>query len=240
MNYHRSVKLDDTIHCYLWQGMGNNCNTVVLAGILKGDKPHVMIDPGHAMNESREFCFASLEQKMNKDGLKVEDIGLILNTHTHPDHCESNEKIIDLSGAGVALSKEEDEFRLTTGERLYQMFGLKAPRFTPLFYLTEGYLDLGKDGFQAQVFLTPGHSPGSVCFYLPASKVLITGDVIFFMSVGRTDFPGGNAKLLANSIERLSKLDVEYIIPGHNTDPRGIIEGKENVQRNFETVKMFF
>jgi glyoxylase-like metal-dependent hydrolase (beta-lactamase superfamily II) len=220
--------------------MGNNCNTSVLANILKGDKPHVIIDPGHAMNETRELCFASLEHAMGRDGLKIDDVGLILNTHTHPDHCESNEKIIDRSGAGVAISKEEDEFRTTIGEQLYQMFGLKAPRFTPLFFLNEGDLDLGKDGFKAKSFLTPGHSPGSVCLYLPDSKILITGDVIFFMSVGRTDFPGGNARLLKKSIDKLAELDVECIIPGHNTDPRGIIQGKDKVQRNFEAVQMFF
>ena len=240
MHNHKSVKLDNIIHCYLWQGMGNNCNTIVLANILKGDKPHVIIDPGHAMNESRELCFASLEQSMSNDGLKIDDTGLILNTHTHPDHCEANEKIIDRSGAGVALSKEEDEFRTTVGEQLFHMFGLKPPRFSPLFYLKEGELDLGKNGLKAQIYLTPGHSPGSVCLYLPDSKTLITGDVIFFMSVGRTDFPGGSAKLLKNSIERLAELDVECIIPGHNTDPRGIIQGKEKVQRNFEAVQMFF
>jgi len=53
---------------------------------------------------------------------------------------------------------------------------------------------LGQDGLKMQVMLCPGHSPGSVCLYLPDSKVLITGDVVFYMSVGRTDFPGGSTK----------------------------------------------
>jgi hydroxyacylglutathione hydrolase len=90
------------------------------------------------------------------------------------------------------------------------------------------------------VILTPGHSPGSVCLYLADKKVLITGDVVFFMSVGRTDFPGGNTAALKDSIDRLSKLDVEYIVPGHNTEPNGIIRGKDRVMRNFEAVQEFF
>jgi glyoxylase-like metal-dependent hydrolase (beta-lactamase superfamily II) len=60
------------------------------------------------------------------------------------------------------------------------------------------------------------------------------------MSVGRTDFPGGSTKLLQKSIEKLAELDTECIIPGHNTDPGGIIQGRAKVQRNFEAVQMFF
>jgi glyoxylase-like metal-dependent hydrolase (beta-lactamase superfamily II) len=58
--------------------------------------------------------------------------------------------------------------------------------------------------------------------------------------VGRTDFPGGDTALLEKSIQRLSLLDVEYVVPGHNTEPNGVIRGKQQVQRNFEAVKMFF
>jgi len=123
---------------------------------------------------------------------------------------------------------------------LYKLFGISAPQFTPLFHLQEGALDLGDDGFQVQVILTPGHSPGSVCLYLPEKKILITGDVIFFMSIGRTDFPGGDMLQLRNSIEKLSTLDVECIVPGHNTDPNGIISGRDRVKRNFEAIQMFF
>ena len=240
INYHKPVKLNDFVHCYIWQGMGNNCNTIVFTNILKGEHPHVIIDPGHVENEAREPCYNSLEQAMAKDDIKVVDIGLIINTHSHPDHCEANEYIIEKSGAGVTLSREEDEFRTTVGEQLCAMFGLKTPQYKPLFYLKEGNLDLGKDGIQVQVIFTPGHSPGSVCLYLPIQKILITGDVIFSMSVGRTDFPGGNIRQLKNSIDRLSSLDIEYLVPGHNTEPNGIIEGKDKVQRNFEMVQMYF
>ena len=240
MKYHKSVNLTGNLYCYIWQGMGNNCNTSVITDVLKGDKPHVIVDPGHIINESREECFESLEEAMLADKIKVEDIGLIINTHSHPDHCQADELIISRSGAGVTMSREEDEFRMNVGERMYTMFGLKAPKFTPLFHLKEGDLDLGKDGYKVQVLLTPGHSPGSVCLYFPDTKVLITGDVVFFMSVGRTDFPGGNTMLLKKSIERLAKLDVECLVPGHNTEPNGIIKGKDRVRRNFAAIEEFF
>jgi hydroxyacylglutathione hydrolase len=239
MKYHKSIHLTENLYCYIWHGMGNNCNSSVFAGVLK-DKKHIIVDPGHIVNESREHCFESLELAMKDDGLKVEDIGLIINTHSHPDHNEANEQIIGRSGAGVTLSKEEDDFRTGVGERMYTMFGIKPPHFTPVFYLNEGVNALGENGFKVNVILAPGHSPGSVCLYVPDTKVLITGDVVFFMSVGRTDFPGGNAMLLKNSIDKLSKLDVEFIVPGHNTEPNGIIRGKDRIQRNFEAVQDFF
>jgi len=55
---------------------------------------------------------------------------------------------------------------------------------------------------------------------------------VFADSIGRTDFPGGNGALLKKSILELSKLDVDYLLPGH----MGIIEGNENVKHNFQHV----
>ena len=60
----------------------------------------------------------------------------------------------------------------------------------------------------------------------------ISGDVIFEQNVGRTDFTGGSATLLKESIVNLSKLDVDYFLPGH----MGIIQGSDNVKRNFQSV----
>jgi len=240
MKLHDSIKLTDNLYSYIWKGIGNNCNTCVLTDVIKGDKPHCIIDPGHIINEADEDCFVSLEEGMAADHIKIDEVGLIINTHSHPDHCQSNELIVNRSGASVTLSKEEDDYRNAIGEQMYTMFGMKPPHFTPLFFLKEGDVDLGKDGFKVQVILTPGHSPGSVCLYLPDTKVLITGDVVFYMSVGRTDFPGGNTLLLKRSIDKLAALDVEYLVPGHNTEPNGVIRGRDKIKRNFESVQMFF
>ena len=241
MVYHNSVKLAEYLHCYVWQGRGNNCNTILWPSVLRGEHPHVLIDPGHIRNEFGEQCFDSLTEAMEKDGFKIEDIGLVIGTHSHPDHIEATEPVVEKSGALFTLSREEDEFYRTTGKMFFQAFGSKAPEVNPTFYLEEGDLSLGaKDNkVAAKVFLTPGHSPGSISIYLEDDKILITGDVVFAGSVGRTDFPGGSHSLLKNSIDRLSQLEVEYLVAGHSTEMGSVIAGQDKVRRNFYTVKMF-
>jgi hydroxyacylglutathione hydrolase len=173
---------------------------------------------------------------------------LIINTHTHPDHCQATEVIVQKSArkggkgkasqAVVALSREEEEYYRTVGERLFSMFGMEVAKFEPFIYLVEGDLSLGKEKkIDLQIWHTPGHSPGSISIYWPNNKVLITGDVVFYGGVGRTDFPGGSISVLKQSIEKLSRLEVEYLLPGHSTEYGSIIEGKEKVERNFKAVR---
>lgn len=241
MIYHSSVRLGENFHCYLWGGKGNNCNTCLLCNILRGERPHVLIDPGHIRNEMGEPCFDSLTQAMERDSFKMKDVGLIINTHSHPDHFEATELVMEKNGALMTLSREEDEFYRQAGRMFFQAFGARSPQITPLFYLREGNLSLGAKNrvTNIKVLLTPGHSPGSLSFYLEEEKILISGDVVFSGSIGRTDFPGGSPSLLRQSIDRLSQLDVEYLVPGHSTELGNIIAGKDKVTHNFQTVKLF-
>jgi len=241
MIYHKSVKLAEKFYCYSWQGRGNNCNAILWPSVLRGERPHVLIDPGHVRNELGEPCFDSLTQAMERDGFKMEDVGLVIGTHSHPDHIEATELVVEKSGALYALSREEDEFYRTIGKAFFQSFGDKPLEVDPSFYLKEGDLSLGaKDNRMAvNVLLTPGHSPGSISLYLEEDKILISGDVVFAGSIGRTDFPGGSPSLLRKSIDELSQLDAEYLVPGHSTEMGSIIAGKDKVRRNFYTVKMF-
>jgi len=94
-------------------------------------------------------------------------------------------------------------------------------------------LNLGET--EIELIPSPGHSPDSICYYLADDKVLICGDVIFSQNTGRVDLPGGSADQLKASIERLSQLDVEYLLPGH----MDIVVGRENVKNNFEFIKKY-
>ncbi|MCD5412761.1 MAG: MBL fold metallo-hydrolase [Dehalococcoidia bacterium] len=241
------MRFANNLYAYLWKGRGNNCHTYLFADVLRGKRPHVLIDPGHVVNELSEKCLEKLTSAMLRDDIAPGEIGLIINTHSHPDHCEANLALAQMnseSGAGggqalIAIGKIEDEYRRTIAEKMSRMLGLTV-EFEPDFYLQEGELNLGRgdEKLNLQIIHTPGHSPGSICIYSPENKVLITGDVVFNGSVGRTDLPGGDSRTLKQSIEKLSELDVEYLLPGHSTNYGDIIRGKNNVVQNFASIRM--
>ena len=238
---YQSRKITNNLFAYIWQGRDNNCNSILFTDVLRNGHSHILIDPGHITNRLGEDCFMELVRSMEQDGYSAEDIGLVINTHSHPDHCEANSLVVEKSGADVVLSEEEELFRRGNSQKMFAFAGAAMTDFTPLFFLKDGNLDLGNSAkVSLDVFITPGHSPGSVCLYWKEKKILISGDVLFYGSIGRTDLPGGNHKELKQSIDRLSGLDIEIIIPGHSTQYGSIIEGKQQIERNFQIAKMYF
>ncbi len=217
------MKVTDGIYCYPWTNMmDNNCNSYILQG-----ETTVLIDPG------LKRYVPALLISVKQDGINPDDITMIINTHAHPDHLDGNAYFLD-HDIKVALSEEEGKFLESIGKDFFRMFGLDHPKGKIDFSLNEGPLKI-KD-IELEVFLTPGHSPGSICLYWKDKKALICGDVVFAGSIGRTDFPGCSGKQMKRSIERLATLDVEYLLPGHNE----IITGKNEVKRNFEYIKRAF
>ena len=91
------MRLLGNLFVYIWQGRGNNSNTYLIKDVLRGDRPHVLIDPGHVRNEIREMCFENLLSMMRRDNINPEDIGLIINTHHHPDHTEANGPLLEIT-----------------------------------------------------------------------------------------------------------------------------------------------
>lgn len=219
------MRLVADLFAYVWPGKDNNCNSYVLAGVLPEGR-HVVIDPGHVMTPALgEAGLQSLHERMEADGIDPAAIGLVLLTHCHPDHSEAAREIRDATRALVALHEAE--------AGLYSRLGGKVDLF-----LGEGRLDLGKESpVQLDVFHSPGHSPGHTTLYWPRERVLIAGDLIFYRSTGRVDIPGGDARALKTSIDRLSELDIEYVLCGHPYGHPGIIEGADEVRRNFEFLR---
>lgn len=240
------MKLTDNIYAYLWPGLemeemevyGNNCNSYVIADsfLSNGKLGHILVDPGHITNELGVSCLENLLAGMEKDDIKSEDITLIIATHSHPDHFEAALSLRQKTKALIALSEKEEKYLLEgPGKKIYQLFGMKIPPFKSDIYLAEGEFPLQKR--KLEVLYTPGHSPGSVSLYLPEDKVLISGDVLFYGNTGRVDIPGGSGEVLKKSIEKLSCLETEYLLTGHQYGAPGVIEGKENIRKNFEFVR---
>jgi hydroxyacylglutathione hydrolase len=219
------MKLAENLYAYSWKGNDNNCNTFLFSHILPAKK-HILIDPGHIITPYlHEPAYDMLIGEIANDELKVEDIGLVLLTHAHPDHVESAKVFKQKYGALIAIHNDD--------ATMYKRFGLGPVDID----LKEGELKLDSFNTGIKVYRTPGHSPGEVSFYWPSKKALAVGDVIFFRNTGRVDLPGGDPSLLKTSIELLSQLDVEYLLCGHPYDHPGVIQGKEAVQKNFDFVK---
>ncbi len=217
------MKVTDGVYAYPWTNMmENNCNTYVLQG-----DGLILIDPG-----LKRYVPGILDQ-MKRDGLDPGDIKLVLTTHAHPDHLDGVAHFMD-SAVQMTMHKDEEKFLETIGKEFFRMFGLEQPKYRIDFYAEEG--DLSAAGINLKIILAPGHSPGSICIYWPEKETLITGDVVFCGSIGRTDFPGGSSATLKKSIEAISQLDAAYLLPGHNE----IIEGKKEIKSNFDFIKRSF
>jgi hydroxyacylglutathione hydrolase len=217
------MKLEKGLYAYLWQNpYENNCNTYVIH-----EGKTILIDPGHSRHLERLF------HQMGEDGIPSEVIDIVIATHSHPDHMEGVETFLG-KPIKIAMNREEKRYLMESGKFLFEMMRQPMPEFRIDFYLREGELHIGEKIFN--IYQTPGHSPGSLAIYWPEKKALFTGDVLFYGGVGRTDFPEGDGKLLIESIERLSHLETEVLLPGHGE----ILMGRQRILENFEFIRQNF
>ena len=193
-----------------------NIKTFVLSPIQENtyilyneSKKCIVIDPGCYYSEERD----QLKQFIESNSLEPV---YLLNTHCHLDHVFGNKFIADTYGLTLHLHELEKKvlsFAPTSG----LMYNLPFDNYTGSFIeLKEGdkiYLD--KD--ELLVIEAPGHSPGSICFYCAAQHFIVSGDVLFQRSIGRTDLPLGNHETLLESIrEKLFVLPENTVVySGH-------------------------
>ncbi len=150
---------------------------------------------------------------LNRSGLKLE---AILLTHTHWDHSGDCALIKQATGAPIYVHRN-DLFRLQNpNEHLLIDLDLEIlPADADV--LLDGEVQLKFNTTSVRVLPTPGHTEGSVTFVIDELKSAFVGDTIFYLSVGRTDLPGGNEDELFASIQNvIFNLPDDYILyPGH-------------------------
>jgi hydroxyacylglutathione hydrolase len=169
----------------------------------------VIIDPG---------CYFPAEQETLKNFLSDNHLTpvYLLNTHCHLDHVFGNKWVHETYGLELHMHPNEEAMLAlapVSGER----WGLPFQNYAgPLHFLNDGDTVLLGD-IEIHVILAPGHSPGSICFYIPSQGDLMGGDVLFRGSIGRTDLPGGDTETLLTSIrEKLWVLPDETVVySGH-------------------------
>jgi hydroxyacylglutathione hydrolase len=152
-----------------------------------------IIDPGCYFDQER----ASLKEFIENSGLSPV---LLLNTHCHLDHVFGN-KFVHESWNLTLHIHEKEKIMLDTAPIAGKTWQLPFDNYEgPLIMIKEGEsIMIGED--ELEIRFTPGHSPGSVCFYHEAGGFVIGGDVLFNGSIGRTDLPGGDYATLINSIQ---------------------------------------
>ena len=139
----------------------------------------------------------------------------ILLTHGHHDHTGGVSDTQRALRVPVLLHEKEADFiRVPAAGRA--RFEQGAPAAKPYLTLRDGD-EIAFGAARLKTLFTPGHTPGGVCFLDAASGIALTGDTLFNDGVGRTDFPGGDARALDNSIRTklLVLPDETAIYPGH-------------------------
>ena len=171
-----------------------------------GAETAVLIDPGDEPDKIQ----AAL------DDLGVKTVEAILLTHCHFDHVGAVAPMAKATGAPVYCPKLEvpvlaDIMAWVPGPGIGPFESYDADE------TLEGGEKLELAGLEIDVLFTPGHSPGHVTYSIPSERVILSGDVLFQGSIGRTDLPGGDHQRLLQSIGELLEAlpDETDVLPGH-------------------------
>jgi glyoxylase-like metal-dependent hydrolase (beta-lactamase superfamily II) len=219
----------------------NNPLGWVLPYLIPGDDGYTLVDSGWNTPEA----FAALEQELRDVSLTFDDIKRLLVTHVHPDHYGLAGRIKEVCGAQVIIHQRERDFirsRYREPEELLErMSSWLREQGVPESDVAElrssampvrGYvvpvepdavlwggetLDFGI--YRFEVYWTPGHSPGHICFYERAQRVILTGDhVLPTITPNVSLHPQQTGNPLGDyvaSLQRLEDLDVDDVLPAH-------------------------
>ncbi len=175
--------------------------------LISDEKGALLVDPSSDALEILRFL----------GGAKIDAIVL---THRHHDHVDAAAAVREATGAAV-IASETDAPRI---ERPLPSDGGFAP--CPVDRRVGDGDAVTVGGMDWKVVMTPGHTPGSMCLFLdPAgtdcpekAPLLIAGDTLFYGSIGRTDFEGGDINAMRRSLHRLQALpDDTVVLPGHGS-----------------------
>ena len=155
---------------------------------------------------------------------------MAVNTHGHFDHIGGAKALKEKTGAQVVIHSE-DAPMLNDG--VLSMFKLQYPhKSTPKVdadILVEDGSKIPFGNGEITVLHTPGHTRGGVCYIFTDDRILFSGDTLFKLSAGRTDFKGGNPREELMSLAKIGALEGDYIVyPGHSEDTTLQFERENN------------
>jgi len=168
-------------------------------------KECIIIDPG---------CYTSNEQKRLEAFIAKEELKPVrlINTHCHLDHICGNAFVSQKYGLDLE-AHEGEQVVLDASVDHGKMYGFVFEPSPNIMHTIQEGDEIKFGNSTLKTLFTPGHSPASISVYSEQDNFVIAGDVLFFMSIGRTDLPGGNHNLLLQSIrEKLFTLPDETIV----------------------------
>ena len=180
----------------------------------------VVIDCGALYEEERQ----AIVNYIDKQQLKPVHL---LCTHGHFDHNFGNDTIWHTYGLKPEVAVE-DEALMDLKTQVEQMIGTGYQNDVPpigRLLSTDDTISFGSH--QLTILPTPGHTRGSVSFYCQSESIVFTGDTLFHMSIGRTDFPGGSWQQMADSLKLLATLPADTKVYSGHGEPTTIGEERQ-------------
>lgn len=188
--------------------------------VVHNGKEAILVDPACPSE--------GLKRWIEEQGLSV---SFIVNTHGHIDHIGGNAFFKEAFPLAVLAIHDGDLVYLARPD-LNLSAEISRPFISPLPDLVfQGECARFTFGdTEVEVFVSPGHTPGSICLFFPEEMWLLSGDTLFSGSVGRTDLPGGSFRDLMVSLERIFAYfpDDVAVFPGHGPETTIGLEKKGN------------
>jgi glyoxylase-like metal-dependent hydrolase (beta-lactamase superfamily II) len=173
------------------------------------------VKAGHAIVIDPGGDFERIKSQLDEDRLTVT---AIVHTHTHIDHVGATAPLQRLSGAEAHIN-EGDRFLYDMLPVQSALLGVPMPEKCDMLGTLEDGFTLRAGELELGVMHTPGHTPGSVCFYCESQgeRIAFTGDTLFQRGIGRTDLWGGDSREIQRSLKNrlLTLEDDTVVIPGH-------------------------
>lgn len=179
---------------------------------------YILINRGEALVIDPSASAKSIVERVQKEGATLKGI---LLTHGHFDHIVSIDTLRRICPVPLMIHKEDAEMLEDGVKNAFSLFFGQNISYAPAEQLLQGGDKINLGGTDIEVIHLPGHSKGSVCYYVPGEQIMFTGDLLFADTYGRADLHGGNAFTLRTSLCALRQYPKDVTIyPGHGESSR--------------------